>query len=470
MALTHLNCYKERLLVMVENFKKLHFVGIGGVGMSAIAYVVNKLGYSVSGSDEKGSSLTKKLQDEGVKVYIGHVKEHISDCEAIVVSSAIKIDNPEVMQAKSLGIPILHRSDILADLINTRYGIAIAGAHGKTTTTSMLSCVTINAGLDPTVLIGGEVTALNGNAHYGKSDYLIAEADESDGSFLKFHPNIAIVTNIENDHMDYYKTMDEMQKAFKQFINQLSDDGKVILCFEDEILKNMGKESNGKVVSYAIEQEADYQAVNINYQETMTTYDVSYKGKIIGTIKLVVPGRHNVLNSLAVVAASIMLGVEFEKIAQVLAEFIGAKRRFEIKGKEKGVLVVDDYAHHPSEIRSTLFAANQRKHKRLICVFQPHRYSRTKLLLEDFSRCFTPCDLLVLSDIYAASEQPIEGINGETLLNKVKENSNQEVVYAKSVNDVTNYLKTIVQDGDLVITLGAGDIYLSGELLLKELK
>lgn len=455
---------------MMKNFKKLHFVGIGGVGMSAIAYVVNKLGYNVSGSDEKASSLTEKLQAEGIKVYIGHVKEHIGDCDAIVVSSAIKDDNPEVVEAKRLGVPILHRSDILAELMNCRYGIAIAGAHGKTTTTSMLSCVAISAGLDPTVLIGGEVIALNGNAHYGKSDYLIAEADESDGSFLKFHPHVAIVTNVENDHMDYYHTMDDMKKAFKQFINQLSDDGKVILCFEDEILQSMGKQANGKVISYAIEQEADYRAVNIEYKATMTTYDVSYKGEILGKIKLVVPGRHNVLNSLAVVAVSNLLGVKFEKIAEVLAEFIGAKRRFEIKGQANGVLVVDDYAHHPSEIKSTLIAANQRKHKRLICVFQPHRYSRTQLLLEDFSKCFNPCDLLVLSDIYAASEKPIAGVTGQTLFNKVKENSNQEVVYAGSVNDVADYLKTIVQEGDLVITLGAGDIYKSGELLLKELQ
>ena len=455
---------------MIENFKKLHFVGIGGVGMSAIAYVINKLGYAVSGSDEKANSLTEKLQAEGVKVYIGHGKENIADSDAIVVSSAIKEDNPEIVEAKKLGIPILHRSDILAELMNSRYGIAIAGAHGKTTTTSMLSCVAIKAGLDPTVLIGGEVTALNGNAHYGKSDYLIAEADESDGSFLKFHPHIAVVTNVENDHMDYYHTMDDMKKAFKQFISQLSADGKVILCFDDEILRSMGKDANGKLISYAIDHEADYQAVNIDYQETMTTYDVAYKGQILGKIQLVVPGRHNVLNSLAVVAVSMLLGIEFDKVAQVMTEFIGAKRRFEIKGQAKGVLVVDDYAHHPSEIRSTLIAANQRKHKRLICVFQPHRYSRTQLLLDDFSKCFTPCDLLVLSDIYAASEQPIAGITGQTLVDKVKENTKQDVVYAQSVSDVTDYLKTVVQDGDLVITLGAGDIYKSGELLLNELK
>ena len=454
---------------MLEGIKALHFVGVGGVGMSAIAYVVNKLGYTVTGSDEQTSRLTAKLAEEGVRIYIGHARGQIGDCDAIVVSSAINQSNPEIIEAKERNIPVLHRSDILAELMNNSFGIAVAGAHGKTTTTSMLSCVAVETGLDPTVLIGGEVTALGGNARCGQSKYLIAEADESDGSFLKFYPHIAIVTNIENDHMDFYHTMDEMHKAFDRFIGQLSVDGKAILCFEDDILRKMGQQKREQVLSYAIDYKADYQAVNIDYREDGTYYDVLKGEKILGKMKLSLPGRHNVLNSLAVVAAGDLLEIDFSYIAKALSKFSGAKRRFEIKCETAGVMVVDDYAHHPTEIISTLNAARQLKPKRLICAFQPHRYSRTQLLREEFGSCFKFCDLLVLSDIYAASEEPIAGIDGQTLVEEVRNKSGQKAIYAAGVLEVADCLKSLAQPGDLIITLGAGNIYQAGELLCAEL-
>ncbi len=453
---------------MLENMKKLHFIGIGGVGMSAIAYVVHKLGGQVSGSDEKSSRLTENLEREGVKIYYGHARGQIGQCDAVVLSTAINQSNPEVAEARERGIPVLHRSDILAALINSNFGIAVAGAHGKTTTTSMLSCLAVAAGLDPTVLIGGEVAALGGNARYGKSDYLIAEADESDGSFLKFFPHLAILTNIENDHMDFYHTMERMHGAFAQFAGQLAEGGALILCFDDKALRELAKSVKQKVISYAIDDDADYCAKNVQYDKDGTSYDVFYKGDLLGQIRLAVPGRHNVLNSLAVVAAGRFLNLAFPSIADALQSFSGAKRRFEIKGRMNGALVVDDYAHHPTEIKTTLTAARQTRPNRLICAFQPHRYTRTQFLKEDFGKCFDVCDLLILTDIYAASEQPIAGVNGQTLVEEVKRQTGQEAVYAATVGDVADYLAGIAQEGDMIVTVGAGDIYKAGEMLLNK--
>ncbi len=451
---------------MLEKIKKVHFIGIGGVGMSAIAYVLNKLGYEVSGSDEKTSRLTESLAAEGVKIYCGHARGQIGDCDAVVLSTAINCANPEVKEAEERNIPVLHRSDMLADLINSHYGIAVAGAHGKTTTTSMLSCLAVAAGLDPTVLIGGEVAALGGNALCGNSRYLIAEADESDGSFLKFFPHIAIITNIENDHMDFYQTMDRMNKAFEQFMGQLMEDGVIVLCFEDELLRAMSAKTKNRVISYAIDQEADYRALNVEYKTDGTYYDAVYKGEKLGRVKLSVPGRHNVLNSLAVIAVGRFLNLAFNDISGALADFSGAKRRFEVKGKVKGAVIVDDYAHHPTEIMTTLSAARQRSPERLICAFQPHRYTRTQLLQEEFGGCFAVCDILLLTDIYAASEQPITGIDGQTLVDEVRRQTGQQVVYAATVDEAADYLYSIIQNGDMIVTVGAGDIYKAGEKLL----
>ncbi|MDR2005631.1 MAG: UDP-N-acetylmuramate--L-alanine ligase [Acidaminococcales bacterium] len=455
---------------MFDKIKKWHFIGIGGVGMSAVACVLNKTGLEVSGSDAVESALSRKLAADGVRIYIGHASGQIGDCGAVVLSSAIKQTNPEALEAKERGIPIFHRSDVLAALLNSRRGVTVAGAHGKTTTTALLSHAAIQAGLDPTVLIGGEVASLGGNARCGKGQYLIAEADESDGSFLKFFPYLSIVTNIENDHMDYYRNMDRMNAAFTQFIAQTAPEGAAVLCFDDARLRLIAKETGRRVISYGIAEEADYQACNISYGADGTTYDLYFQGKFLCELKLIIPGRHNVLNSLAVVAAARFMGLDAERIAPPLASFRGVKRRFELKGKIDGITVVDDYAHHPSEIKNTLAAAAQKNPSRLIGVFQPHRYTRTKLLKEEFGQAFALCDRLVLTDIYAAGEEPIQQINGRTLLYEIQKTRRNGVVYQPDIEAAAGYLENVVQPGDLIITLGAGDIYKAGELLLSRLK
>ncbi|MDR3349233.1 MAG: UDP-N-acetylmuramate--L-alanine ligase [Acidaminococcales bacterium] len=455
---------------MFEKIKKWHFIGIGGVGMSAIASVLNKSGFEISGSDAVESALTRRLAADGVKIYIGHACGQIDSCDAVVLSSAIKRTNPEAIEAVERGIPILHRSDVLAALLNGRYGVTVAGAHGKTTTTALLSHVAIQAGLDPTVLVGGEVDSLGGNARYGTGQYLIAEADESDGSFLKFFPHLSIVTNIENDHMDYYRSMDKMKAAFTQFIAQTAPKGAAVLCFDDALLRLAAGETGCEVISYGITEEADYQAKNISCGVGGSAYDLYFQGKFLRELKLLIPGRHNILNSLAVIAAARFLGIGIERIAPALASFRGVKRRFEIKGEIGGITVVDDYAHHPSEIKSTLAAAAQKKPSRLIGVFQPHRYTRTKLLKEEFGQAFALCDQLVLTDIYAAGEEPIAQINAHTLIAEINKNGRGGTVYQPNMAAVAIYLENIVQPGDLVVTLGAGDIYKAGELLLSRLK
>ena len=455
---------------MQREYEKLYFVGIGGVGMSAIAYVVNRLGYKVAGSDAKQSSLTEMLKKEGITINIGHAHGQIGDCDAIVVSTAIKENNPEVVEAKERNIKILHRSDILALLINNRRGIAIAGAHGKTTTTAMLSWTALQSGVDPTVLIGGEVGALGGNAHVGKSDYIIAEADESDGSFVKFFPYIGIITNIENDHMDFYHTMEGMIKAFEQFIGQLHHDGAAILCFDDELLRVLATKVKCRYISYAIDHDADYMAKNINYGATVTEYDLYYQGKFIQQIILPVPGRHNVLNSLAVIAAGNLIGVTYEESKATLQLFSGAKRRYELKGKVDDITIVDDYAHHPSEIKTTLAAAMQIKTGRLICLFQPHRYTRTSLLKEDFGKSFADCDELILTEVYSAGEDPLPGVDGRTIYDEVIKTGKKEVEYIKASDDILNHLLNNAKKGDTIMTVGAGDIYLVGEKFLEKLR
>ena len=454
---------------MLNGIKKPHFIGIGGVGMSAIAFVLKKMGFAVSGSDAVISTLTDHLRREGVEIYIGHASDNLpKDADAVVLSSAIKSDNPELLEAKRRGIKVLHRSDMLAAILNKGKGIAVAGAHGKTTTTSMLSCIAYAAGVEPTILIGGEVKALGGNALYGKSDWVLAEADESDGSFLKFFPYISIITNIENDHMDHYGSMDNMKAAFRQFISQTSTEGCVVLCFDDELLRDMAKETDRCVVSYALDHEADYQAKNIVYGYAGTTYEVYYKGGKIADMLIKVPGRHNVQNSLAVIAAAKCMGIGTDEIVKHFAEFSGTKRRFEIKGEIDGVLVVDDYAHHPSEIKSTLAAAKQVKRERLVTVFQPHRYTRTQHLQKEFGESFCDCDVIILTDIYAASELPIPGIDGHTIVERVKESGRQDVVYMPDLVSVTDYLLKNTRPGDLVLTMGAGDVYKSGESYLEK--
>ncbi len=451
---------------MIGNIKSFHFVGIGGVGMSAIAEVMLDKGFKISGSDLKESAVVKHLRQKGAIIYKGHAKENVEGKEAIVLSSAIHNNNPELVEAKNMGLKIFHRSDLLAYLLNNADGIAVAGAHGKTTTSSMISVVLEHAGVDPTILIGGFVDYLEGNAKLGKSSYLVAEADESDGSFLKFYPHIAVVTNIEDDHMDHYGSMENIIKAFIQFIQNLDEkNGLAVLCFDNENIRNIADKTGRKYISYALNYQADYTACDLKFEGAKTTFTVVYKGEKLGEISLNVPGKHNVLNALATVAVCRQLGLSLEEIAAGFSVFTGTKRRFQTKFKNDDVWIVDDYAHHPTEIQTTIKAAKQTNPKRLIVAFQPHRYSRTKLLKNEFGVCFKGVDLLILTDIYAASEDPIPGINGKTIVEEVKKQTGVDAVYIEKLEDIAPWLKNNMQKGDLIITMGAGDIYTVGEKL-----
>ena len=453
---------------MLKNIKKVHFVGIGGAGMSAIAKVLLQMGYTITGSDLKKSETIDKLVKSGAQIFTGHSSENVHDAEAVVVSTAISQTNPEVQRAHEIGIPVFHRSDIIAQLMLQFEGIAVAGAHGKTTTTAMIAVMLEHAGVDPTIIIGGEVDYLNGSAKLGASKYLIAEADESDGSFLKYSPHIAVVTNIENDHMDFYKTMENILHTFSKFLHNLpSDKGLGILCFDNANIRDLTNNIQRPYISYAIEHDAEFMARNICTRGVITTYEV-YQGKeLLGTIKINVPGRHNVSNSLAAVVVGVTIGLTFAQIAEGLAQFQGVKRRFQTKARINGVWIIDDYAHHPTEITTTLLAARQTDPKRLICVFQPHRYSRTQFLREEFGHAFTPSDILILTDVYAAGEEPIPGITGEVLKEEVERQTGMQVIYIPEKDKIARYLSEIVEPGDLIMTMGAGDIYCVGENLVE---
>lgn len=456
---------------MLENIRKLHFVGIGGVGMSAIAEVMLDKGYEISGSDLSESEVVQKLRAKGAVIYKGHAAANVEGKDAIVLSSAIHQDNPELVQAKKLGLKIFHRSDILAFLLNAAKGIAVAGAHGKTTTSSMISVVLEHAGVDPTILIGGFVDYLNGNAKLGKSDYLVAEADESDGSFLKFYPHIAVVTNIEDDHMDHYGSMENIIKAFIQFVQNLDkENGLAVLCFDNENIRNIAPQLDRRYISYALEHEADYTAADIVADGPQTTFTVVYKGEKLGAVTLNIPGRHNVLNALATIAVCHKLGLSIEAIAAGFAVFMGTKRRFQTKFRNDDVWIVDDYAHHPTEIQTTIKAARQTNPKRLVVAFQPHRYTRTQLLRKEFGSCFKGADVLILTDIYAASEEPIPGISGRTIVDEVKAQTGVDAVYIEKLADIAPWLEQNRRKGDLIITMGAGNIYTVGETLADGLK
>ncbi|MBP2653091.1 MAG: UDP-N-acetylmuramate--L-alanine ligase [Firmicutes bacterium] len=455
---------------MPTNITRIHFIGIGGAGMSAIAKILLQKGYTVTGSDITKSEAVHRLERFGAKVFIGHCRENIKDVEAIVVSTAITADNPEVVAARERGIKIFHRSDMVAMLMNEAQGIAVAGAHGKTTTTSIIALMLEKSGLDPTIIIGGDLDYLNGNAKWGQGKYLVAEADESDGSFIKLSPHIAVVTNIENDHMDHYGTMESILQAFKDFLEKLdSVTGLGILCFDNAYVRDIAANINRKFVSYAVDHEAEYMARDITIRGTTTIYTVYHKETKLGTIELNVPGRHNVANSLAAVAVGMSVGLSFEQIAEGISMFRGVKRRFQTKGRVDGVWVVDDYAHHPTEIATTLQAARDVKPKRLICVFQPHRFTRTKLLIKEFGGAFGMADILILTDIYAAGENPIPGVSGELIKDEVERQSGKKAVYIQDRANIARYLTEIVESGDLVMTMGAGNIYLAGEELVEKL-
>ena len=456
---------------MLENLRNFHFIGIGGAGMSAIAYVLIKRNYNVSGSDLNSGTVSARLANEGAMIFMGHAASQVSDAdaEAVVVSTAIHPDNPELVEAKRLNLPVYHRSDVLAAILNKASGVAVAGAHGKTTTSAMIACIATEGQLDPTVIIGGDVSSLGGNARNGAGAYVVAEADESDGSFLKFLPQLAVVTNIENDHLDHYGSEENIYQAFAQFLDNLKTGGKAILCVDSPKVARLAAETKQQVLTYGLEN-ADYVARNICYSTDGTTYDLYHHGALLTQVRLIVPGRHNVLNSLGAFVAAVEMGVPVESILASLARFGGAKRRFETKGRVGGVWIVDDYAHHPTEIGVTIKAAQQTRPKRLLCLFQPHRYSRTQLLFKEFCSCFKGVDQLVVADIYAASEEPLPGINSGALAEGISKELGQEVKYIPSLQKAEEYLQAQATAGDLIMTIGAGDVYKVGEELVRELE
>ena len=455
----------------LANLHNIHFIGIGGAGMSALAYVLIKRGYDVSGSDLNAGHMSAHLAEEGAMVYMGHDACQVDDADAVVVSTAIHANNPELVAAKAKGLPVLHRSDVLAALLNNAKGVAVAGAHGKTTTSAMISCIAAESGIDPTIVIGGEVTSLGGNARNGAGPYVVAEADESDGSFLKFYPHLAVVTNIEDDHLDHYGTEENIYKAFKQFLGNITEGGKAILCADNAKVRRLAQETDKTVLTYGIEgEDADFVAKNITYGVNGTIYDLYCHNELLTQVHLIVPGRHNVLNSMGAFVAAREMGIAMEKILASLAKFGGAKRRFETKGKIEGVWIVDDYAHHPTEIGVTLKAARQTQPKRLLCVFQPHRYTRTQLLFDEFCASFVGCDELIIVDIYAAGEDPIEGVSSAKLAEGIHAATGQKVQYIPRLAKAEEYLQAQAQAGDLIMTIGAGDVFKIGEELVRELE
>jgi len=442
-----------------------HFVGIGGVGMSGIARIMLELGYDVSGSDLKKSVITKRLENIGARIYLGHHEDNIkNDVKAVVISSAIPANNSEVVKAKSLGIPVIQRAEMLGELMKRQRGIAIAGAHGKTTTSSMLAFVFEKSNYDPTVVIGGELNDIGGNAKLGSGEYIIAEADESDGSFLKLSPSITVVTNIEDDHLDYYGTREQINKAFYEFIVNTPTDGFAVLCVDSLGVKQLLPQLEGKVklIKYGLFDGADYIAKDILLDGLQTKFTVENKANILGEVHLNVPGKHNICNALAAVAVGVECGLAFDDIAKSLMEFHGVHRRFQKIGECGGVSVFDDYAHHPSELKAALEAANTLKPRRVIGVFQPHRYSRTEFLKSEFGTAFEKADILVVTKIYSAGEKPIQGVSAQLIVKEVEKQTGKKVNFVANKDDVAQKLVKIVKPGDLVLTMGAGNIWMVG--------
>lgn len=438
--------------------------------MSAIAKVLLEMGYTISGSDLKPSSATQRLGNMGATTYIGHRRENLNSPDLLVVSSAIPEANVEVVAAREANIPIYTRGEILAELMNMKRGIAVAGSHGKTTTTSMISLVLEKTGLDPTVLIGGELNDIGGNAKLGTGEYLVAEADESDGSFLRLRPEIAVVTNIENDHLDYYGSVDRIVEAFASFVAAVRKGGFAVLCRDSYFIGKILPGAKGRVITYGIyNQDADLMAREITPLDLGSSCKVYKGGRELGQLILRVPGEHNVANSLAAVAVGLELGLSFSQIADALQTFRGVHRRFELVGDVAGIKVVDDYAHHPTEIRATLKAARAVGFNRVIAIFQPHRYTRTKYLREEFGRAFGDADEVIVTDIYSAGERPIPGITGELIAEEIGAQG-IKINYIGEMESIPRYLKPKLKKGDLVLTIGAGDVWKVGEELVSYLR
>jgi UDP-N-acetylmuramate--alanine ligase len=455
---------------MFKKIRRIHFVGIGGIGMSGIAEVLHNLGYLVSGSDSRESETTRRLGSLGLGVAIGHCAENIGDADVVVRSSAVGHENPEVAAARQRLIPVIQRAEMLAELMRMKYGVAIAGTHGKTTTTSLVATVLARGGLDPTMVIGGRLNALGSNAKLGRGDFLVAEADESDGSFLKLSPTIAVVTTIDAEHLDYYRDLAHIKDTFVEFINKVPFYGLAVLCLDQENIQAILPQMEKRFVTYGLRTQADFLARDISFAGMASECSVSWKGKPLGRLRLKVPGLHNIYNALAAVAVGIDLDLSFETIRDALGEFTGVDRRFQIRGEVGGITVVDDYAHHPAEIQATLDAAKNGFGRQVIAVFQPHRYTRTRALLPEFSTAFYQADRVFVTEIYPAGEAPIEGVSGRQIADGVTGHGHRHVTYVADKSDLAGAVLAAAQPGDLVVTLGAGDIWRVGEDILEHLR
>ena len=447
--------------------QRIHFIGIGGIGMSGIAEILLTMGYPISGSDLKRSAVTERLVGMGARVFEGHQAANVVASDVVVTSSAVSRTNPEVIEARARKIPVIQRAEMLAELMRLKYGIAVAGMHGKTTTTSMVASVLAAGGLDPTVVVGGRVNALGSNARLGNSQYLVAEADESDRSFLKLSPVLGIVTNLDREHMDCYRDMEDVEDAFVQFLDRLPFYGAGTACIDNALLRKVLPRVRRRIYTYGESADADFRVTQLaRGSEGFASFEVLYKDEVLGPFTLHVPGRHNVLNATAAVALGVQLGVAPELIREGLDNFRGVDRRFQVKGTARGVTVVDDYGHHPTEIAATLSAAKQCGYGRVLVLFQPHRYTRTRDLMEEFAASFGDADFVEVLDIYAASEEPIEGVTAEALVKRIHR---ETVHYAASFDEAFEALVTSAHAGDVIVTLGAGNVSQAGALLLERL-
>jgi UDP-N-acetylmuramate--alanine ligase len=451
----------------MRNTQRLHFVGIGGIGMSGIAEILLNLGYAVSGSDLALSNVTRRLQQQGATVYQGHAAAHVQGADVVVISSAVQPDNVEVLTARAQHIPVIPRAEMLAELMRMKYGVAIAGTHGKTTTTSLVATILAYGGLDPTVLIGGRLNSLGSNAKLGQGEYLVAEADESDGSFLLLSPTISVVTTVDAEHLDFYGDLAAVQRAFAQFINKVPFYGCSIICLDQPHIRSLVPQIRRRCITYGLTSQADYMARDLRLAGMRSHFEVLRTGEWLGQFSLNLPGTHNVANALAAIAVGVELDIPLAAIAQALEEFSGVHRRFDRRGVHDGITVVDDYGHHPEEIRQTLRAAKAVwPEARLVVVFQPHRYTRTHLLLQEFYTAFRDADALVLLDIYAAGETPLPGVTTGLLYEGLISQGQREVYYLRERAEVIPFLRRYLRANDILLTLGAGDVWQVGEAFL----
>ena len=454
-----------------SSVKKIHFVGIGGIGMSGIAEILLNQGFIVSGSDIARSENTDYLESLGSEIYIGHSEDNVKDAEVVVYSSAVDpMNNPETLAALKLNIPLLRRAEMLAEVSRLNYCLAISGTHGKTTTTSLCGLTMLKAGLDPTIIVGGRLRGFGGtNARLGKGDWTVVEADEFDRSFLQLLPTIAVVNNIEPEHLDIYKDFDDLKNTFLEFSNKVPFYGFVAVCLDDIGVKSILGNIKKKVITYGLSRHANVRAENIKFDNIKSEFKTFYEGEELGIVRLNIPGVHNIRNSLAAIAIGLELKIPFEQISEALSEFTGVNRRFEIKGNNNGIMVVDDYAHHPTEVQATIAAARNGWNKRIISVFQPHTYTRTRDFYKDFGKSFDDSDILIVIDVYPAREKPIEGINGKLIADTAVSYGHKNVIYAETLDEAYNYVKEILKEGDLILTLGAGDIWKLANRLAAEI-